>query len=207
MDHVPTKALLDGSNTKDPPTVPACLDCNSSFARDEEYSVAFLASVIGGTTKPDQGQFPAAARILGYSRGLRQRIEQSKRTQASLWGQPKASWLPEIDRIERVVVKNARGHAFLALGHPFLETPSSTTIVPLLVMHSERRREFEEGFLGVSAWPEVGSRLMQRIALSDFGSAGWIEVQPDIYRYVVDEFGNVRMVLHEYLAIEVIWET
>lgn len=62
---------------------------------------------------------------------------------------------------------------------------------------------------GLSVWPEVGSRALQRVVEgTDLDGLGWITVQPGRYRYSVTANGGVtvRMVLSEYLAGEVIWK-
>src|SRR5712671_7909372 len=52
-DHVPTKTLLREPYPLNTPVARICTDCNSGFSRDEEYFVAFLGSVLSGSTEPD----------------------------------------------------------------------------------------------------------------------------------------------------------
>jgi len=55
---------------------------------------------------------------------------------------------------------------------------------------------------------EVGSRLMQRLLDIEPLKDGWIEVQPDVYRYTVMHYAGVvtvRTLIRNYLATEVIW--
>ena len=48
-DHVPSKALLNPPYPENLMGVGMCQECNSGFAKDEEYFTAFLASVISGS--------------------------------------------------------------------------------------------------------------------------------------------------------------
>ena len=130
-DHIPTKALLNHPYPENLPIVSTCQECNSGFAQDEEYLAGFLASVISGSSTPDQHRFPVAARILNHNPRLRIRIEHSRRVQETPCGSSQILWNPEIERIKRVIVKNARGHIFLELKQSVAATPSRIEIIPL----------------------------------------------------------------------------
>ena len=109
-DHVPTKGLLNPPYPENLPVVEVCRQCNAGFSSDEEYLIAFLGSVLTGSTRPDPVRFRIAAGILNRSPVLRRRIDRSQTIQETLWDGPEMLWRPEYDRIERVIVKNARGH-------------------------------------------------------------------------------------------------
>ena len=204
-DHIPSKVLLNSPYPENLMVVDACKKCNKSFSTDEEYAAAFLASVISGSSKPDASRFPSAAMSLNRSPILRSRIEQSRTIQKAPGSEDKVIWRPELDRIERVIVKNARGHAFYELGEPMLEEPTFVHIGPITELTPEQLDEFGTPHAHITGWPEVGSRHMQRIASDLHGPGGWVEVQRNAYRYAVDEFATVRIVLQEYLAALVGW--
>ena len=209
-EHIPTRSLLDKPYPQQLPTMVVHSDCNVNYSQDEEYFATFLASVLAGSADPEQVRIPSAAKSLQRSSKLQQRIERSRTVQGTLWGAPEIQWFPELDRVKRVIVKNARGHAFYELGEPRVTDPSSVTIVPLDRLSSDQRKEFEIGSddIQLAPWPEVGSRLMQRLVSGDIQSGGWIEVQPKVYRYAVSqEFGGVlvKLILREYLAAEIFW--
>ena len=207
-EHLPTKSLLTEPYADQLDTFAVHPECNTEFSLDEEYFCAFLASVISGSTEPDRTQFPAAARALRHSPALRRRIVRSRRVQATLWEGPTIIWEPEIERVNRVLVKNARGHALYELGEQMLDEPFRIVANPLSQMPSLQRAEFENG-IDTSGWPEVGSRLMQRIAFGDVLPGGWNAVQRGVYRFAVSQdYGGVRVriVLHECLAAEVVWD-
>ena len=203
-DHVPTKALLDRPYPDNLPVVETCRQCNSGFSRDEEYLSALIASVVSGSTDLDTERFPAAAGILNRSVRLRERIDQSRRVQSTLWGESETLWKVESERISRVMLKNARGHVLFELGIPFTSEPSYTGLSPFLRMSAEQIEGFEALPINY-IWAEACSRMMQRQAS---GEDMWVEVQSDVYRYTViptEEGTLVRIVLREYLASEMFW--
>ena len=205
-DHVPTKGLLIPPRPDDLPVVTVCKQCNCSFALDEEYFITFLASVISGSSSPDSLRFPAPSRALKRSEKLRNRIDLSKQIQSSPSGDPVVIWKPEIERINNVIVKNARGHIFYEYGQPMFDPPSRVWSCPLISLTEEERLAFENMPKG-PGWPEVGSMMMLRMVGEQPLSGGWVEVQKGVYRYAVSEDPvRVRTVIHDYLATEVVWD-
>ena len=205
-DHIPTKALLNTPYPENLMDVGMCQECNSGFAGDEEYFAAFLASVISGSTAPDPLQFPTASRILAHNPRLRSRIDAARRVEAVPGKDTLVTWTPELERIERVIVKNARGHVLFELGRVTDTPPSHVTVVPIEQLTPPQLSQFEYP-QGLSEWPEVGSRLMLRLLdTGEVQDGGWIDVQEGIYRYAVDEPTRVRMVFREYLVAEVAWD-
>ena len=206
-EHVPTKALLKKPYPCNLPTVLVHAKCNASFSLDEEYFVAFLASVISGSTKPEPTQFRTAAGSLRRNRGLRARIDQSRQEKVNLWGQSEVLWTPEIERMNRVLVKNAKGHVLYEIGESLLPELPSVGMAPLSSLFGNARDRFED-ILSGALLPETGSRMLRRVVMDDLRPGGWVDVQPDVYRYAVAQTGTqilVRIVLREYLAVEVAW--
>jgi hypothetical protein len=206
-DHVPSRVLLREPLPTNLPVVATCQTCNLGFSRDEEYFVAFLGAVLSGTTEPDKQVLLAAARILTRSPALRASIERGKIEGTTISGSPLLEWRPDLKRIERVVVKNARGHAYFELGEPMLKTPGSAWSAPLATLEAGQRTNFDQGSSRVSVWPEIGSRMMTRLTTGQDLADGWIVVQPNIYQYCVtwDAGITVRSLIHGYLATEVTW--
>jgi hypothetical protein len=77
-DHVPTKSILHKPRPHHLPTVKVCSACNLKFSKDEQYFVAFLNSVLGGSTDPSKHPHSSASRALAESTRLRERIERSR---------------------------------------------------------------------------------------------------------------------------------
>lgn len=206
-DHVPTKSLLRLPYPANLPVVEVCAECNSSFSGDEEYFVAFLSAAISGSTDPDKQLHPRAVDIFRTQSALRARIEKSARRYTTQGGDERVLWVPDNTRIERVVVKNARGHAFFEFGEPMLERPTHIRAVPLMALSQAEREEFEAvPFNGL--WPEVGSRMMTRLVTGEDMDGSWVFVQDGVYRYAVAQTGTmlVRSIVFDYLATEVYWE-
>ena len=205
-DHVPSKSLLFEPYPENLPVIQVCRRCNTSFSLDEEYFVAFLGCVLTGSTDPDRQSNPRVERILRRTPSLRARIEKA-RTEHLIANEEKLFWKPEADRISRIVVKNARGHAFFEFGEPMLIEPSHMWWAPLESLDAQQRAEFENIGSG-PCWPEVGSRMLTRVLTGCDFDGGWVTVQKDVYRYALVQHGLmlVRSVLCEYLATEVYWD-
>jgi hypothetical protein len=199
-DHVPSRVLLDEPFPENLPIVPACLPCNNKASFDEEYLACLVECVIYGTTDPARVGREKIRRALAKQHALQVRL-----TAALRWENEQSLFNIELDRVERVVVKLAQGHALYELNEPQPAEPLSVVISPLHLLDDGMREAFENtsGY-GFAIWPEVGSRAMQRLVQND---NGWIEVQPGRYRYlaIADAVVRVRLVLSEYLACEVIW--
>ena len=107
------------------------------------------------------------------------RIEGSKTEYQTISGETGGVWKPETERIERVIVKNARGHAFYEYGEPMLIEPEHVLTLPLASMTAAERKEFDTaGRAGeLASWPEVGSRMMTRVFTGQDMRDGWVIVQ------------------------------
>lgn len=218
-DHVPTRGLLSRPYPLNLPVVHICGQCNVGFSADEAYLIAFLGAVLSGSTNVDAAAYPSAAHLLRGKSGLRKRIAESGHTQLEY----KQGWKPELDRIERVMVKNARGHWLYEVGEAVTDDPHTVWAQPLYLLPDTARSTFTpSGPDSVATlWPELGSRMMERLAESvtlQCGDSaadgdptfrgGWLDVQANTYRYsCITEHHRriVRMVLYEYLAAEVVW--
>lgn len=208
-DHVPTKGLLDRPLPPHVPQVEICKECNTGFSLDEEYFVTFLSCIQSGTTEASAQRNPKIARALARNPSLVARLEAAKQFQIDVNGEQQIIWQPEMNRMHRVILKNARGHAFYEYGEPMLDAPISISAIPLISMNHDQRNDFEKAGGSFTGWPEVGSRMMTRVMTGqDLNDDGWINVQDNIYRYIVfqQDLLTVRSVIHNYLATEVVWE-
>lgn len=105
-DHVPSKCLLLKPYPEQLPVIHTCIECNSSFSKDEEYFSIFLECVLIGSTDPDEHTNRKVRKALLRSRKLRERIE-SARSETVLNGENRTIWEPERGRVNDVVLKNA----------------------------------------------------------------------------------------------------
>lgn len=207
-DHVPSKILLDDPLPDNLPIVDACTSCNQGFSIDEEYLACLLEVILSGTTVPEQLGRQKVKRSLARNQKLTARLEAARRNDST----GRQIWMPEMDRVQYVVLKLARGHAAYELSLPQLEEPLSIIVQPFLNMTDNARADFENASTGdLSQWPEVGSRAFMRACGAEpyaETDGPWVVVQADRYRYSVDQPDgvSVRIVLSEYLACQVKWE-
>ncbi|MBP3126070.1 hypothetical protein [Thalassospira sp. ER-Se-21-Dark] len=222
-DHVPTKSLLsreirnvgaEYDRTKRYeegylPQVVVCKDCNTSFSKDETYLLCVLHAVMAGSLYPDPLKFAEAAKVLRSNRDIVRELKAQPDGQLPLFQDLSPFTIyPNLDRIRRVIVKNARGHAYHELGEPVFGEPDWVLVQPLTSLSAESRRAFEEAPISAGGvWPEVGSRMTLRVLAGYDLAGGWIEVEKERYRYAVNWEGEVviRTVIWDYLATETIW--
>lgn len=197
-DHVPSKVLLDEPYPRDLPVVPACPDCNASFSSDEEYLAVLIDCVLAGSANPSAVSRRKISRILRGRPALAKRVDKARSDDAL------TTFLIEPDRVRTVVTKLARGHAVFEVNEPQLDHPAYLMWRPRPLLSTAELEAFES-VPEQSVYPEVGSRALQRHAIS--GGNHWLEVQAGRYRYLVSVSGGitVRTVLSEYLYCEVIW--
>lgn len=207
-DHIPAKALLDEPYPPDLPVLASCGPCNAGASLDEQYLACFIEVTLRGTVDPEGISRPKIRRILAEQPALKERIASSM--SVALDGTK--IWHPETERVRNVIVKLARGHAAYEL-YPKFEAPDHVSFRPVQSLTPAEADAFEQADRGeFMPLPEIGSRAFSRAcgaSPDSFAQSGdWIIVQPERYRYAVEETGgiNVRIVLSEYLACEVTWE-
>lgn len=198
-DHVPSRAFLDSPYPENLPVVPACQVCNAGFSQDEEYVACLLDCVLAGAVDPDRVPRPKVKRILREKPALLRRLAAAHSPAAS-------SFEIEAERVRRVALKLARGHAAYELNEPQFDGPTQVAFEPLATLSDLRAFELPPI---ADIWPEVGSRAMQRLAEAGGPiTSEWIVVQEGRYRYLAaaTRVGViVRSVLSEYLGCEVAW--
>ena len=206
-DHVPSRCLLQEPYPDNLPVVPSCVQCNSEFSKDEEYFSVFLQCVLNGSTDPMDHRDASVRNALRRSKRLGERIERSK-SSVETDEETRIVWEPEIHRVNNVVLKNARGHAFYEFGERQEVDAAYVWTMPICNLPEAQRRDFVGvQMTSVAGWPEVGSRAFQRAILGYDICNGWVIVQDDVYRYEVTQNNGVyvRSVMAEYLATEVYW--
>lgn len=204
-DHAPSLIFLDDPLPADLAVSPSCARCNHGFSKDEAYVAALLECVLAGSADPGDIERPKIASLLRKRRSLAEELAAARIEQHG-----RIHFNPDPERVRNVLVKLARCHAAYEINEPRTDDPDSVWSRPLMLMTARQRDEFENGEQGVLVpWPEVGSRAMNRMLVmgTDVFGGGWLEVQPDRYRYRVSQDGGMRVsiVLREYLACEVVW--
>ena len=202
-DHCPSRVFLDEPYPENLPVVPSCLECNNGFSIDEEYVACLISCVIDGTTKPDKISRPKIRRILEEKPFLLKRIEQ----QSKKLPNTTLTFEPEVSRLKKVIIKLARGHALHEIHEHCIQQPDVIKVNPVTELSSEEWKDFANPEQ-LSAFPEVGSRAMQRLRMQDdLCFLDWIHAQPDVYSYYVSQNHavEVRILLQNYLACYVRW--
>lgn len=204
-DHVPSRILLDDPFPENLPVVPCCLKCNQDFSLDEEYFACAIECIIHGTTNTGKLKREKVKSILDRKEPLRKRIEDS-----FLMQDGQLMFKFEEKRFRNVVSKLAKGHAKFENSEPMFDEPVSISMIPLDLMTEEQADNFFSP-IELNKLPEVGSRALQQIVIKmdkNIPYSDWTTVQENNYRYSVTyNFGvTVKIVIWEYLAVEVIWE-
>jgi hypothetical protein len=222
-DHVPTQSLLskglreagarydlrEGGPNDYLPQVFICKKCNSGFSQDESYVLCVLHAVTAGSLYPDQQTHKEAANVLRSNRHIVRLLKTLPDGQLNLFQDSVPFTIyPDVDRIKRIIVKNARGHAYHEIGEPMLNEPNQVSFIPIQMMSESERDAFESIGLGCDVWPEVGSRMMVQVIGGQNLVGGWTTVEHGRYRYAVDWTVEVmvRTVIWDYLATETRWQ-
>jgi hypothetical protein len=204
-DHVPSKVFLDEPYPADLPVVESCEDCNNGFSLDEQYVACLLECVVSGSADAERVGRPKIRRILRENPRLAQQIATSQ----TIDGSSALHCNSNEDRVRRVLLKLAQGHASFELSIPILGVPDHISWAPLVTFSGLQK----ESFLSVprsALWPEVGSRAFIRAALQDrdTSAGGWEAVQEGRYQYFVRQHRGitVKSVICGFLACEVVWQ-
>jgi len=200
-EHTPPKVLLDEPYPENLPTVQACATCNQGYSLDEEYFACLIECARIGSVDLKAIERDKIRAILSRKKTLLDKLE--KAITETPEGQKAFSVEPE--RFKKILLKIAQGHALYEQNEPKREEEISSFAFGTLEMLSEEARTYFEMIPQANKAPEVGSRAMQNILISDdMIGMPWIEVQEDRYRYLTFE-GGVRMVFSEYIWCEIIW--
>ena len=204
-DHVPSRVLLDDPPQSNLPVVACCYTCNQSFSIHEEYLACLLDCVLVGSTQPENMTRSKVAKILRKRPALASRIASSLDTSSTT----EKTWMPEMDRVRKVILKLARGHIAYELSLPHLDDPLSIECAPLCLMAPEEIDAFLRD-QSTPFWPEIGSRAFIRFC--EDATSGpmdyWQVVQAGRYQYLVCQSDGdfLRMLIGNYLACQVAWD-
>jgi len=201
-DHVPSKVFLDEPYPENLMVCPSCLTCNNALSLDETYLACLLECVLAGEADPSKLLRPKIAKVLAHNQGLWERLKKARSEGES----------GPICRVAAVVLKLARGHAAYEYNEPQLKEPDYINFRPLMTLGQTERQAFEDSpgeF--IASWPEVGTRAMQRLLVvgSDVFQEGWLVVQDGNYRFRVSQEDGltVKIVLRDYLACHIVWQS
>jgi hypothetical protein len=215
-EHVPSRVFLEKPYPENLPVVDACEACNNGFSQDEAYVACLLGSAMCGSADPDHVTHASARKLLRRWPSLRARLENAR-----FMYEGNVVFGVEMDRLNRILIKLARGHARYELGVPFCDEPSGYFWKPRGQFSAEDCEEFESLEV-IGPIDGVGNRQVQRFKVlqlelqspsGEKKSTGivindWLDVQDGNYSYQVRETPGsveVRMVIMGYLAAQVSW--
>lgn len=203
-DHVPSRILLDEPYPENLPVVPCCYKCNQGFSLDEEYFACAIECILQGTSEIEFLNRQKIKSILAKKESLRKRIENS-----FIIENENKYFQIDVPRFENTITKLAKGHFKFENSEPQFEDPTS---IVFKSVHDMEENEVEAFFAPTvfDKASEVGSRGLQNMLIGQNQDilSQWTIVQEGTYQYMVSvSFGVeiVRILIWNYLAIEVIW--
>lgn len=201
-EHVPSRVFLDTPYPENLPIVYPCQKCNSGFSKDEEYVACMIECAKFGSANVRAIEREKIRETMRHSPKLAAQIGDAV-GRSEIWSTPGEDRF----RVTTIVRKLAMGHVAFELGEPILAEPIGISFLPIKSLSHERLASFETP-PAFSLLAEVGSRALQRQVQSSTGTADWIIVQPDRYRYLThfSDIVTVRSVISEFLACEVSWD-
>ncbi|WP_429206145.1 hypothetical protein [Aeromonas veronii] len=217
-EHIPSKVFLDKPYPENLSIIGACRECNNGFSKDEEFLACLIDTMVADSIAPSSIRRASIEKILNRSPALRRSIEAAKNAIRS-----NVLSHPSVERIERILIKLASGHSAYELATVCRNHPASIWWSPLELLNQEQQELFDAPEI-VTLVGEIGSRNMQRMKVVEIkfmSQSGeyfcqqivlndWIEVQPQRYRYLVsnqDSLISIRIVIGEFLAAEIVWNS
>ena len=113
-----------------------------------------------------------------------------------------------LKQARRVLVKNARAHIFFETGEPHYDDPYEVWFGPASAWSKRDVANFQSGKGLAQVWCEMGSRWNTRVIEGDeFDEFGFLIVQPDVYRFRIEEGGRgVSMILRNRFLARIFWK-
>jgi hypothetical protein len=199
-DHVPPKIFLDKPYPENLPVVGACPGCNQGASVNEEYIACLLEVAAQGTVDPTALRRRKVSRILALKPLLAARL-------ASAMG-PNGRFTISLEddaRLSAVIEKIARALWAYEVGETAGLGSASVRYAQIALLSDAQIDAFRT-LAQPDLFPEVGSRMMFRILVSEYGPipASWIEVQPGRFSYAIEiSPPRVKIIFGDYLAAEV----
>lgn len=212
-EHVPSKAFLIKPYPTDLPTVPACYECNNGFSEDEVYTSCCI-DILKETVCVDYSRTRKTVELFKRRKSLKDMIE----GQIKIKGE-KVILSVEWERIYRILIKLARGHAGFALDYVLLDADPEIKLLKFKSEMSDNELSRFEEMPCMDIIPEIGCRFSASPVIVQNSNSGeailiveWEEVQENQYRYQVyfdDNSGEliVKIVIYEFLYCMIAFET
>lgn len=207
-EHVPSKAFLVEPYPENLSTIPACFECNNGYSEDEKYVTCFL-DVLKSHIYLDYALQKETESRLSKDEKLKSILNEQIRIEDG-----KVFIRPDNQRIQRILLKLAKGHAGFELDYVNFDNTETQIWYEFIFNISENDLYEFNSIPTYQVYPEVGSRgmyIIQNIVTGDAQIfANWMDVQDGQYRYQVSYNDNgcisVKIVILELLYCEVNFE-
>ncbi|MCL2762485.1 MAG: hypothetical protein FWD36_04665 [Treponema sp.] len=199
-DHVPSKILLDKPFPENLPVVPCCLECNNKFSVDEEYVSCIFECIIKNICEIKNIKNIRIRNIFERKITLYKKVKElfsNNDIQQILY--------QEKERINNVLVKLSKGHYKYEFGEPMFNSPDIINTNILKYMKDDDLNKYFS-FIKENIFPEIWSRSFINFYQKEL--FWWIEVQENVYLYLVYRDGDksiVKIIIMDYFAFEIIW--
>jgi len=196
VDHIPARAFLDKPYPSNLYTVKACEECNNSSSKDEEY-LAFILRYLRLVEEEKLEDLDE------YINSVRRRKNEDRLFEALRVNEFNELYLHiDSSAINRILKKYAEAHVCYELSERLPDMPLHIAYTFKNELNSDMLEKYRV-VNKCTIYPEIGSRLFQRIL--ETGNNDWIVVQPERYRYLViyEPDITVRIIINEILCGEV----
>ena len=198
IDHIPARTFLIKPYPENLHTISTCSKCNNVSSKDEE-SVAFTLRYL---KLLEDGKMGELENYLDSARRLRNEDKLFDMLSIDDKGNPFIG--VDAEAVKRILVKYAKAHTLYEMGERMIGMPTHVAFVFKNQIGTELLAQFE-AVQQSPVYPEVASRLLQRIVQQ--GENSWLIVQDNQYRYSIsyDPIISVKIVISETLLGEISW--
>lgn len=153
-EHVPSKAFLVEPYPENLSTIPACFECNNGYSEDEKYVACFL-DVLKSHIYLDYKLQKETDSRLSKDEKLKSILNEQIRTEDG-----KVFIRPDNQRIQRILLKLAKGHAGFELDYVNFDNTETQIWYEFIFNMSENDLYEFNSIPTYQVYPEVGSRGM-----------------------------------------------
>ena len=200
-EHLPPRVFIDIHNKNEWNIVPACKICNNGYSEDEQFvacAIEYILAMVyfNGEIQRDKIKrtFEKRPRMLEKIKSLC-KIERGNLIIDNII----------IESIKNVFLKIGQGH-FMYDCNIFLDDGANISIAFKPQLTQKELDEFDSPVTS-NCFPEIGSRVSSQICLNINTNEMvilWNKVDDKNYRYLISPEGILRIVIREFLYIEII---
>lgn len=200
-EHLPPRIFVDNPNLNEWCIVPACNKCNNGYSTDEQFVACAIEYILaeinyGGSIQRNKIKktFEKRPHILEKIKSLCIFENGSLKIDNSV-----------IEKIKMVVLKIARGHLMYDCNE-FLNDEDVQFLMAFKPQLEQKKLEKFNMTIVCNCLPEFGSRMSNQLYINNNNEIviPWKIIDNDNYRYLISPDGIIRIVIREFLYIEII---